>query len=76
VGHSKNKQAIAESDLQGSVNVPELAGLSLGMEIDQKTQHAVLVNVQHSVTTAYRFLSIITACGVGFLHGALPLSRF
>lgn len=45
MGHSKNKQAIAELDLQGSVNVPELAGLSLGIEIDQKAQHAVLVNV-------------------------------
>ncbi|KAG6749431.1 hypothetical protein POTOM_046477 [Populus tomentosa] len=38
------RMAIAESEFQGSVNVPELAGLSLGMEIDQKTHHAVLVN--------------------------------
>ena len=40
-----NKQAIAESELQGQVNVPDFAGLGLGMEVDQKIQHAELVNL-------------------------------
>lgn len=44
-GNSDNKQAVAELELQGSVDMPELSGLGLRVEVDQKTGRAKLVNV-------------------------------
>ena len=36
---------VAELELQGSVDVPEIAGLGLRLEVDEKTRRAKLVNV-------------------------------
>lgn len=44
-GNADNQQAVAELELQGSVDVPELAGLGLRVEVDPKTGRARLVNV-------------------------------
>lgn len=44
-GNAENQRAVAELELQGSVDVPELAGLGLRVEVDPKTQRAKLVNV-------------------------------
>ena len=94
MGHSKNKQAIAESELQGKSMSPILLDLVLEWRSIKRPSMqslllygygAILVNwfknlvfniLQELHTTACRFLTIITACGVGFLYGALPLSRF
>jgi ataxin-10 len=44
-GNSENQQAVAELELQGSVDMPELAGLGLKVEVDQNTRSAKLVNI-------------------------------
>ena len=44
-GNSENQQAVAELELQGSVDMPELAGLGLKVEVDQNTRRAKLVNI-------------------------------
>lgn len=41
----ENQQAVAELELQGSVDVPELTRLGLRVEVDPNTQRAKLVNV-------------------------------
>ena len=43
--NAENQRLVAEMELQGSVDVPELAGLGLRVEVDQKTRRAKLVNV-------------------------------
>jgi ataxin-10 len=43
--NTENQQAVAELELQGSVDVPELAGLGLRVEVDPNTHRAKLVNV-------------------------------
>ncbi|KAK6920211.1 Ataxin-10 domain [Dillenia turbinata] len=44
-GNEDNQKVVADLELQGSVDVPELAGLGLRVEVDQKTRRAKLVNV-------------------------------
>ena len=44
-GNVENQRVVAELELQGSVDVPEIAGLGLRVEVDQKTGRAKLVNV-------------------------------
>lgn len=44
-GNAENQRLVAELELQGSVDVPEISGLGLRVEIDQKTRKAKLVNV-------------------------------
>ncbi|CAK7340329.1 unnamed protein product [Dovyalis caffra] len=44
-GNSENQQAVAELELQGSVDMPELAGLGLRVEVDQNTRRPKLVNI-------------------------------
>ncbi|KAK9266488.1 hypothetical protein L1049_021670 [Liquidambar formosana] len=44
-GNTENQQQVAELELQGSVDVPELAGVGLRVEVDQRTRRAKLVNV-------------------------------
>lgn len=44
-GNVENQQVVAELELQGSVDVPEIAGLGLRVEVDEKTRRAKLVNV-------------------------------
>ncbi|KAH8500287.1 hypothetical protein H0E87_015512 [Populus deltoides] len=41
-GNSENQEAVAELELQGSVDMPELAGLGLRVEMDQNTRRAKL----------------------------------
>ncbi|KAJ6911126.1 ataxin-10 [Populus alba x Populus x berolinensis] len=41
-GNSENQQGVAELELQGSVDMPELAGLVLRVEMDQNTRRAKL----------------------------------
>ncbi|XP_041017564.1 ataxin-10 [Juglans microcarpa x Juglans regia] len=43
--NAENQRAVAELELQGSVDVPELTGLGLRVEVDPKTRRAKLVNV-------------------------------
>lgn len=43
--NTENQRAVAELELQGSVDVPELTGLGLRVEVDPKTRRAKLVNV-------------------------------
>ncbi|KAF8378428.1 hypothetical protein HHK36_029767 [Tetracentron sinense] len=43
--NADNQREVAELELQGSVDVPEIAGLGLRVEVDQKTRRAKLVNV-------------------------------
>ncbi|KAB1218049.1 Ataxin-10 [Morella rubra] len=43
--NAENQQAVAELELQRSVDVPELTGLGLRVEVDPKTRRAKLVNV-------------------------------
>ncbi|XVF84413.1 hypothetical protein PTKIN_Ptkin17bG0035200 [Pterospermum kingtungense] len=47
-GNALNQQAVADLELQGSVDVPELARLGLRVEIDQNTRRAKLVNIPGS----------------------------
>ncbi|KAK3035623.1 hypothetical protein RJ639_033151 [Escallonia herrerae] len=44
-GNVENQRVVSELELQGSVNVPEIAGLGLRVEVDEKTRRAKLVNV-------------------------------
>ena len=44
-GNVENQRVVAELELQGSVDVPEMAGLGLRVEVDEKTRRAKLVNV-------------------------------
>ncbi|XP_028801161.1 ataxin-10-like [Neltuma alba] len=44
-GNEENQRAVAELEVQGSVDVPEISALGLRVEIDQKTRRAKLVNV-------------------------------
>ncbi|EOY14176.1 ARM repeat superfamily protein, putative isoform 5 [Theobroma cacao] len=39
-GHAENQQAVADLELQGSVDMPELSRLGLRVEVDQKTRRA------------------------------------
>ena len=43
-GNAENQRVVAELELQGSVDVPEIAGLGLRVEVDPKTQRTKLVN--------------------------------
>lgn len=43
-GNEENQRKVSELELQGSVDMPELAGLGLRVEVDPKTQRAKLVN--------------------------------
>ncbi|XVF24548.1 hypothetical protein REPUB_Repub13aG0137800 [Reevesia pubescens] len=47
-GNAENQQAVADFELQGSVDIPELARLGLRVEVDQKTRRAKLVNIPGS----------------------------
>lgn len=44
-GSTENQHAVAELELQGSVEVPELTGLGLRVEVDPKTRRTKLVNI-------------------------------
>ncbi|XP_019051877.1 PREDICTED: ataxin-10 [Nelumbo nucifera] len=44
-GNAENQRVVAELELQGSVDIPEISGLGLRVEVDQKTRRAKLVNV-------------------------------
>ncbi|XP_058088984.1 uncharacterized protein LOC131235701 [Magnolia sinica] len=44
-GNIDNQRQVAEMELQGSVGTPEISGLGLRVEVDQKTQRAKLVNI-------------------------------
>ncbi|KAK2992467.1 hypothetical protein RJ640_011606 [Escallonia rubra] len=44
-GNVENQRVVSELELQGSVNVPEIARLGLRVEVDEKTRRAKLVNV-------------------------------
>ncbi|KAI9160748.1 hypothetical protein LWI28_011179 [Acer negundo] len=44
-GNEENQQVVADLELQGSIDVPELSGLGLKVEVNQQTQRAKLVNV-------------------------------
>lgn len=44
-GNEENQRVVAELEVQGSVDVPEIAALGLRVEVDQKTRRAKLVNV-------------------------------
>lgn len=48
-GNAENQQVVADLELQGSIDVPELAGLGLKVELDKKTQRPKLVNVSSKV---------------------------
>ncbi|KAL0364712.1 UNVERIFIED_CONTAM: Ataxin-10 [Sesamum angustifolium] len=43
-GNTENQQLVANLELQGSVEVPEIAGLGLRVEVDPKTRRPKLVN--------------------------------
>ncbi|XP_024992364.1 ataxin-10 [Cynara cardunculus var. scolymus] len=43
-GNGENQRLVGELEIQGSVDLPELSGLGLRMEVDQKTRRAKLVN--------------------------------
>ncbi|KAK9170418.1 hypothetical protein Syun_002558 [Stephania yunnanensis] len=44
-GNEENQRVVAEMELQGSVEVPELTKLGLRVEVDQKNRRAKLVNI-------------------------------
>lgn len=44
-GNEENQRIVAELELQGSADVPEIAALGLRVEVDQRTRRAKLVNV-------------------------------
>ncbi|CAA2994473.1 ataxin-10 [Olea europaea subsp. europaea] len=44
-GNRENQQVVANLELQGSVDVPEIAQLGLRVEVDPETRRAKLVNV-------------------------------
>ncbi|CAI0554667.1 unnamed protein product [Linum tenue] len=47
-GNAENQQAVAELEVQGTVQMPELGGLGLKVEVDQKSGRAKLVNTSPS----------------------------
>ncbi|XP_040938263.1 uncharacterized protein [Gossypium hirsutum] len=49
-GNAENQQIVADLQLQGSVDMPELARLGLKVEVDQNTHRAKLVNIPGSYT--------------------------
>ena len=49
-GNVENQQVVADLEVQGSVDVLELAGLGFKVEVDQQTQRAKLVNVVANVS--------------------------
>ncbi|TYI42700.1 hypothetical protein ES332_A01G117400v1 [Gossypium tomentosum] len=49
-GNAENQQIVADLQLQGSVDMPELARLGLKVEVDQNTHCAKLVNIPGSYT--------------------------
>ncbi|XP_021717594.1 ataxin-10-like [Chenopodium quinoa] len=44
-GNAENQQMVADLEMQGTVEVPELAKLGLRVDIDPNTKHAKLVNI-------------------------------
>ncbi|XP_077241222.1 uncharacterized protein LOC143881815 [Tasmannia lanceolata] len=44
-GNVENQQEVAELELQGSVDTPEIARLGLRVEVDEKSRRAKLVNI-------------------------------
>ncbi|KAK7340159.1 hypothetical protein VNO77_20853 [Canavalia gladiata] len=44
-GNEENQKVVAELEVQGSADVPEIAALGLRVEVDQRTRRAKLVNV-------------------------------
>ncbi|XP_027338341.1 ataxin-10-like [Abrus precatorius] len=44
-GNEENQKVVAELELQGSADVPEIAALGLRVEVDQRTRRAKLVNI-------------------------------
>ncbi|KAJ1426814.1 Reverse transcriptase zinc-binding domain [Sesbania bispinosa] len=44
-GNEENQKVVAELELQGSADVPEISALGLRVEVDQRTRRAKLVNV-------------------------------
>lgn len=44
-GNAENQQMVADLEIQGTVEVPELAKLGLRVEVDPNTKHAKLVNI-------------------------------
>lgn len=44
-GNAENQRVVAELEVQGSVDVPEITGLGLRVEVDQITRRAKLVNL-------------------------------
>lgn len=43
--NAENQRVVAELELQGSVDTPEISGLGLRVEVDPNSRHAKLVNV-------------------------------
>ncbi|KAI3681682.1 hypothetical protein L6452_36485 [Arctium lappa] len=43
-GNGENQRLVGELEIQGSVDLPELSGLGLRVDVDQKTRRAKLVN--------------------------------
>lgn len=44
-GNEENQRVVAELELQGSVDTPEISGLGLKVEVDPNTRRAKLVNI-------------------------------
>lgn len=44
-GNEENQRIVAELELQGSVDVPEIVEIGLRVEVDPKTRWAKLVNI-------------------------------
>ncbi|TKY58949.1 Ataxin-10 protein [Spatholobus suberectus] len=44
-GNDENQKVVADLEIQGSVDVPEITALGLRVEVDQRTRRAKLVNV-------------------------------
>ncbi|TYH30616.1 hypothetical protein ES288_A01G109700v1 [Gossypium darwinii] len=51
--NAENQQIVADLQLQGSVDMPELARLGLKVEVDQNTHRAKLVNIPGSYTKPF-----------------------
>ena len=43
-GNAENQQVVADLEIQGSVDVPEMVNLGLRVEMDPQTRRAKLVN--------------------------------
>lgn len=44
-GNDENQKVVAELEIQGSADVPEITSLGLRVEVDQRTRRAKLVNI-------------------------------